>query len=247
VWLQRRQAKQLAAMQLAVARGEIGKARPSLESLSAATSYSIAAAAHLSLARLAERDARWGDALEHCDRGIARLLRFSAAKATHGDYLLPELMATRAYVLAAADRRDEANAEMTVVTSEYPSYVWIAVAEFRTRLMAAVRAGDLSAAARVAMTRTADLPLSIRDDTLSDIVLAGATEVALDERERIDAELSDDPKLRAWIDAVGSDLRPQMRVRVSPAGKPVADVGELAEDDEVVQDAGNRPRRLVVS
>jgi hypothetical protein len=233
MWRQQRRSRDLSAAYVMVARGEIGEATARLERLTGGRVAGVAAAAHLVLARLAERALRWSDALRHAEAGASRLIAHAALRATYSDHLLPDLLATRAFALAATDRPDEARAEMSVVASDYPAYISMGTADLRTRLLLAVRAGDLPAASRLARTRSADMPLSLRDDMLADVALAATTEMAADERERIDAELSDDPELRAWIDAVAPGLRQQSRKRV--AGK-VADVtDEAAEEPEAVE------------
>jgi len=250
---QRRQVRRLAQAELSIARGDVAGARDVLTALTRSMAHSVAAAAHLGLARLAERRARWNDALAECDAGIKKLLQSSAAKAMQADLLLPELMAARAFTLAAIGRYGEANAEMTVIASDYPAYVGMGAAEFRTGLLVAVREGDLPGARRVAMTRTPSLTLTLRDDMLADVVLAASTDMTADERERIDAELSDDAELRAWIDAVAPDLRRGARVQVAPAkpmeGTSTSDANALAEAtaeaDESVEGEELRSRERV--
>jgi hypothetical protein len=142
---------------------------------------------------------------------------------------------------------------MTVIASDYPAYVGMGAAEFRTGLLVAVREGDLPGARRVAMTRTPSLTLTLRDDMLADVVLAASTDMTADERERIDAELSDDAELRAWIDAVAPDLRRGARVQVAPAkpmeGTSTSDANALAEAtaeaDESVEGEELRSRERV--
>jgi hypothetical protein len=230
-WQLRRQSadgRMLSLAQLDVARSELAKAGAAFEALSQPKrSVAAAASAHLGLAQLAERKASWNDAIQHCDRGIARLSSNATLKAMHADLLYPELIALRAVALAAQGRSEEANAEASVLAKECPGYVLAARARFSLSLMRAVQSGDLDAAAEVARARTPDLPLTIRDDMLADVVLAATTTVAREERERIAAELHDDDELRAWIDAVAPGVRERTPVRVG-----MDEVGAAREEEE---------------
>jgi hypothetical protein len=99
--------------------------------------------------------------------------------------------------------------------------------------MLAVRGGDLDEAARVAATRTPDMPLTVQDDMLADAVLAATTGVSSEERERIEAELRDDAELRRWLDAVAPGLRERTRTRVATehrVAEPAEEVLASAED-----------------
>jgi hypothetical protein len=208
-------AKRLVFAQLDSARGKTAEAERALIELVRTRGAMSAAGAHLTLAQLAERKMAWADAVAHCDRGIARLLRNATLKAAASDLLLPELAAMRAFGLAALGRQAEGNAEMAVLDQSFPNYVHKARAHFRFRLVSAVRRGDLEAASEVARARTPNLPLSIRVDMLADVVLAATSAVSRDERERIDAELDDDPELRGWIDALAPGLRERFRKRIA--------------------------------
>jgi tetratricopeptide (TPR) repeat protein len=235
VWQVRRQradGRALSLAQLDVARSELAKATTAFEALSQPKrTIAVAAAAHLGLAQLAERRASWDDAIQHCDRGIARLCSNATLKAMHADLLYPELIALRAVALAAQGRSDEANAEASLLASECPGYVLGARARFSLGLMLAVRSGNLDAAAEVAKRRSPDLPLSLRDDMLADVVLAATTTVPPEERERIDAELHDDAELRAWVDAVAPGLRDRTAIRVATPATETAweEEGAVAE------------------
>jgi hypothetical protein len=231
-------ARALSEAQLDVARGELSKAESALAALTRKRADSIAAGAHLCLAQLAERRVAWSQVVVHCDSGIGRLSRTPALKAANSDVLFPELVATRAYALAASDRQDEANAELAVLAKEFPAYVVMARAHFRVGLMSAVRRGDLEAASRVATSRTPDLPLSIRDDMLADVVLAATTAVPQHERERIDAELQDDAELRAWVDAVAPGIRERRPTRIGDeAGAGAAAEAIALAESEAEADA----------
>ena len=106
-------------------------------------------------------------------------------RAMASDVLLPQLHAVRALALAASGKLDEANAVMSMVAADFPSFIALPGAELGVRLVRAVRGGDLEAASRIAMARTRDMPLSVRVDMLADLALAATTGVPEEEHERI--------------------------------------------------------------
>jgi hypothetical protein len=199
--------RRLAAARLLAARGEEESARAELMELSRARLDSISATAHLVLAQLAERRADWPSLVAMCDQGIARASRRSVVRAANSDILIPELVGLRALGLAALRRHDEVAAELATLAAEFPTFAHAARAHFRARLVSAVTRGDLGAATEVAAGRTLDLPLTIRDDMLADLVLTTTRGVSEKETERIDAELRDDDSLAAWVDRVAPELR----------------------------------------
>jgi hypothetical protein len=168
-------------------------------------------------------------------------------RAANSDILYPELIATRAYALAATARPAEAQAEMSLVAKECPAYVFQGRAQFRVALLAAVAAGDLGRARELAGSRTQELPLSLRDEMLVDLAVAATTTLSKDERARIDGELADDGELRAWIDIAAPGLRDRARAAACPvrvnADADVADpVGVLDANGEVEDEAGRLQR-----
>lgn len=82
--------------------------------------------------------------------------------------------------------------------------------------MVAVKKGHRDAARAVARARTPELPITLRDETLADLVLATAPHGASrEEQERVDTEIREDLTIRTWIDAVAPDLRGELARRVS--------------------------------
>jgi hypothetical protein len=150
--------------------------------------------------------------------GFELSLAHPTVRAMQSDFALPETVATRALALAIIGRVPESDAERARLAADYPSYPYAARAHFRVGLVVAIRAGDLEAAARIARTRTPDLPLFLRDDVLADVVLAVVEGADPEERERIAAELRDDAQVRTWVDAVAPGLCDRMLgvVRVAP-------------------------------
>ena len=89
---------------------------------------------------------------------------------------------------------------------EHPSFPGLALTRFRVHVLQAVRAGELSRAREIVATRTVDLPLPPRDETLADILAvtsAGAASAV--EIERLKSELRGDGELRAWLANVWPD------------------------------------------
>ncbi len=229
--------RQLLAAQRDIARGRTDVAMRTLEALTRTSQDTNSAAAHLAMAYLAERSSKWTEAIDHCSRGIARLSKSALLKAHSSDVLFPELLSTRAFALVACGREAEAAAEMAVVSAECPSYVHAARAHFRVALLSAVRAGDLAKAADLARGRAPELPLSLRDDMLADLILAATSVVSKDERERINGELDDDAALRAWIDDVGPGLREASRVRVNTGAEHE---GSLDHEEDALHEIHER-------
>jgi hypothetical protein len=229
--------RQLVASQVELARGKTTVAVEALERLTRSSQDAAAAGAHLSMARLAEQQSRWAEAVDHSSRGIARLSKSSLMKAASSDALLPELLVTRAFALVASGRQAEADVEMAVMRAECPNYLQTARASFRVALLSALRAGDLARAAEIARGRAPELPLSLRDEMLADVVLAATSVMSKDERERIDGELDDDSALRAWIDDAAPGLRETSRTRVGTSAAAEASVVHEEEEVAIHEDA----------
>jgi hypothetical protein len=223
---QRRIVRALVQMRIDVARGEEDRALVSLLALTKSVYDAVAGNAWLGVAQIAERNADFARCIAACDDGLSRLSRLPAVRAMQADIALPEIVSTRAFALAVLGRQEESAAERARLAVDYPSYPFAGRAHLRVALAAALREGDLETAAKVARTRSADLPLALRDDLLVDVVLAVADGASPEELERILNELRDDAKVRAWIDAVAPGLRDRIRGR--------ARVAEPSRDDAVI-------------
>ena len=193
--------RRLLAAQVDLARGKIEPAMVALEALTRTQQDTIAAGAHLALAQLAERSSRWADPSTIRARDRAPLEE-RAAQGRSVRCSLPRAARNACVCARGVGPRGPAAAEIATMDAECPSYVHAARAHFRIGLLSAVRGGDLPRAADLARARAPELPLSLRDDMLADVVLAATSVVSKDERERIDAELENDAPLRAWIDGV---------------------------------------------
>ncbi|HRI71684.1 MAG TPA: hypothetical protein PK156_45945, partial [Polyangium sp.] len=182
------------------AQGKLDESKELLAQLSNSPFAMIKAQAHLALAYIAERRADLAAALADCDKGIACLSRY-IVRISASDILLPDLMSERAFVLAALDRHDEAEAELAQLP---PAYPYRSRALLRVRLVSLVRRGDLAAAAKLASETHLDLPLSARDELLSDVIRAVDKPEALGAGElpRIRRQLRAVEALRPWLTTV---------------------------------------------
>jgi hypothetical protein len=193
---------------LAEALGALARGDPRAEAklrLVARSSYALAASqAHLHLARLAVRRADFARALRRCDKGIAVVTARAATRTQASSILLPDLVAERAFVLAATDRHADASAEMAALREAFPAYPYLARAELRVALVQRARRGDVSGAARLVAESSDEVPLPLRDETLADLVRAAAhpESAGAGEVERLKEELRVDGALRVWLEKV---------------------------------------------
>jgi hypothetical protein len=196
-----------------MARGDDAKVEQAMRPMTQSPHASLAAGAWLLLAQVAERRADFAACIDACDRGEGRLVGAGLARVISTDITLPELVAMRALSLANLGRRAESDVERARLASEFPSFPLAGRAHLRIALASALRAGDLEAAAKVAHSRSLDMPLPLRDDLLVDVVLAVVDGASAEEIERIRGELGDDDTTRKWVDAVAPGLRDKMDVR----------------------------------
>ncbi|MRG91708.1 tetratricopeptide repeat protein [Polyangium spumosum] len=181
-----------------VGQGKFDEGAEVLEGLTKIRLDLNAAQAHLALATLAEQRTDLTKALEHCDRGLARLSRY-AMRISASDILLPDLVSERAFLLAAMDRHAEASAELASLP---PAYPYKSRALFRVRLLSLVRQGDLQGAADLVARAGLDLPLSSRDEMLVDTVRAATSPetAGAGEIPRLKRELRTYAPLRRWME-----------------------------------------------
>lgn len=196
----KRQTRELYAALNLSAQGKLDDAHKALTELSASRFAFVKSQAHLALAHIAERRADLPTALDHCDKGLACLSRY-VLRISASDILLPDLMSQRAFVLAAMDRHDEAEAELASLP---PAYPFRSRALLRVRLVSLVRRGDLDAAAKLASETNLDLPLTARDELLADGLCAAVKpeSVGAGEVPRIRRELRTVAALRPWLATV---------------------------------------------
>lgn len=196
----RKQARTLFHALTLSAKGEVAKAHEELTKLASSRFALVSSNAHLALANQAERAGDLNAALKHTDEGLARLSQY-AVKISASDILLPDLLSERAFVLAAMDRPEEAEAELASLP---PAYPYMSRALFRVRLVGHARSGDLKAASALAEQAGLDLPLTSRDELLTDVVRAATTPevVGAVEIARIRRELRSSPKRKQWLETV---------------------------------------------
>jgi tetratricopeptide (TPR) repeat protein len=210
------------------------------EALAMSPSDLVAAQARLVLASSAERRGDFEAVVRECRHGIGRL--DDPKSRAEADIVYPDLISLAAFGLAASGRSDEADAELALLGPTYPHH---ARAVFRVRLVQLLRRRDLAGAARWVDQGAADLPLSIREELLADIVraLAAPSQAGAGEIERLKDELRRSAERRRWIDTVApglvsafeqsgevheEELSAQPRVRVdvpAPLPPPTASVG----------------------
>lgn len=237
----RRTVREIVAANRAVTLRDMNTAERLLQSLEKTAQNLGPAQAYLLRASMAEREARFGDCIHWCDRGLA-----SIASQIHGNRLIasmtitPALESLRSLALAAVGRDAEASASLAAFAKTYATWSHRASAELRIRLMLALKRGALDEARVIARERTPELPITLRDETLADLILATASHGASrEEQERVDTEIREDLTIRTWIDAVAPELRADLArrvgeklVRVDVPGEVQA--GEIEEEDEAV-------------
>lgn len=197
-----------------------------LRALSQSASPSVAAQAWLLLADRAERKADFAGALAATTSGLSRLSDPKDRAAA--DIVYPDLLSLRAFALAAQARFQEANAELASLGPGYPHF---SRAVFRARLLMLLRAGDFRGAAHWVDQGEADLPLSVREELLADLVRATMSpeQAGAGEIQRLKDELRAAPEAKEWIRAAAPGLldafegatMTDMRVRI--------DTGEARE------------------
>jgi hypothetical protein len=228
--------ERLREAEILVARGQPEEAAATYRALLSNRSLLVRSSAHLGLAMVAEEQGRFDEAMQDVDKGIGIVEANKSWRALASDILLPELHGMRAFLLAISRRGDEANAELALLAREFPTYPFATRTRHRVRLAQALAAGDRDTALAVARQRAPELPLSLRDEMLGDLVLAtSGAPLPEGERERLEGELREDPALARWVRAVA----PQLSLSAPPAGARVAGDGEHAapEHSEAAEEA----------
>lgn len=240
----RKAERQIVEAQRALALGDDAAAEPLLVALEKERTALGPANALFLRAKRAEQHARFDECIAHCDRALGSIAgQVPANRMAASMTLTPAVVTLRGMALAAMGRAGEANAELATIAREHATWSHRVAAELRIRLLLAIRGGDLEAARTIARERTPELPITLRDEALADLVLATAESGASrDEQERLDGELAEDMTTRSWIDAVAPDLRAELARRVSgknvriEAGGPHAEIQADETDDETDED-----------
>lgn len=231
----RPQDEQLRAAHAKLARGDEASALAIFTKLSSGLP-AMAGQALLALATEMERTGDLRSAETLCDRGISRALEVATVAS---DYLLPGLFAEHAVIFAAQGKRAEAAAELALIEERYPAYALLDTVRFRIALVDRARHGEFAAAARIA-ERSADLPLTVRDELLADLVrvVAGADEAASagGEVDRLRKELRGDSVSRAWIEKVAPAALSAFEQARSKVGDHDAAQDEEAERERLAEE-----------
>lgn len=234
----RRIERNVLAAQRAIALGDMKTAEPILVALEKAGPGLGTAQALFLRARRAEQQAQFEECLALCNRALGSIAaQTQTLRMLASTTITPMAIGLRGVALAALGRFGEANAELATIARDHGTWSHRVSAELRIRLMLAVRRGDLETARAVARERTPELPVTLRDEALADLVLAVAPSGASrDEQERVDTELREDMTVRSWIDTVAPDLREDLARRVSSKGVRIdvpdpANAGQLQEDE----------------
>ncbi|WP_394841290.1 hypothetical protein LZC95_29995 [Pendulispora brunnea] len=178
----------------------------------------IAASARLYLAQIALHRAEFTGAIAECDVGLHKAMNDAVAR----QLLVPQLLSERAAALAALGRHDEASAAVGSISRVNGAYPLLGAAQFRVRLLQALRRNALSSARDLARQRTPDLPLPLPAETLADALAATDDEHPEDAKEaqRILHELAMHADLRNWFDAVWPSGEALLRSAVKRAELP---------------------------
>jgi hypothetical protein len=229
----RKTVREIVAANRAVMVHDLEAAEPILRALEKSTQNLGAAQAFGLRAGIAEREGRFGDCIAFCDRGLAAIAsQVHANRVVASMSITPLLEGLRSMALAALGHEAEATAALAAFGKAHATWSHRASAELRVRLMLAVKRGDLDAARAIARERTPELPITLRDETLADLVLATAPHGASrDEQERVDAEMREDLSIRTWIDAVAPQLRDDLARRVGEVPVRVELRGEMQADE----------------
>jgi hypothetical protein len=157
-------------------------------------------------ARIAEREARFADALAACNDGLARARRASEQHA------LSEL---RAVTLAALDRDDEAENERRRIPPFAPLHER---AYFRLALVQSARAFNVANAVRAVKQLKFDGKLQFREKILAELVLAVDEANGRERVRRIIEVIDADEVLERWCKAIAPQLlaRASQSIRETP-------------------------------
>jgi hypothetical protein len=205
LWAMRARTRQYRALR-AVATGDLAGAQRDYARIAKLPGVA-GANGELQLAMLDELAANFESVVRHTEAGLAKATGMYAA-AYEG--LRPELLAQHCYALAALGRGDQALGELASLARDFPRYAFLSRSQLTVRMIVALRSGRLDEARAVARERTLDLPLTVRDETLADALVA-TEERAPEELARLERELREDGPLAAWMDRVAPDLVREVR------------------------------------
>jgi hypothetical protein len=211
VWSRRRrQRRWLETVQqalLRLARGEGPAALAEVERAAESGGGAYGPTSYLTLARAAMRRGDAAKTLSASTSGLTLARSTLVARAAHQDIVTPELLGFHAFACASLGRMAEAETDLAAIATEHPSFAYRARAVYRVKLIAAVRAGDLGAAAQVVAAREPEMQLELGLDLLGEIVCAAAAGGLPDEAaEALRSELAAMPRVASWIEQVAPGL-----------------------------------------
>lgn len=226
------------------AEGRVDEAEALLQPLRKKAPLAYACVALLDLAEHAERRNDPAAALALCDEALGMLEQQPNLKATLSDIHRPSLMALRARALAATGDVESALAELALLAHEHPAFPYATSSALAVHAMVALRQGDRPLARALAASRTPDLRLPPHVATLLDLLAGEAGHFEAEgELGRIEAELSAQPGVRAWIEGLGPGLAPGSTtapVRIADDAPTDATTGHAT--DAHTEDAAPRRR-----
>jgi len=172
---------------------------PDLAALTEGPDDVLAAQGHMMIASGAEQRGEWSLVLQECDKGIARL--WSVPNQHRADILYPDLHSLRAFALACMGRYADAEIALRFLGPSYPHFER---ATFRVRLVELLQSVGAQPAATFAELHALELPLSVREELLADLVRAVATpdSAGLGEVARLRDELEKTQHARAWVSSI---------------------------------------------
>ena len=212
--------------------GDKATARAAFEALTKLRYPAIVANGELELARLDMAEGRFERALTRCQKAIGAI-NAPMIRNQVSDILLPSLVGELAVAEASLARAADAEGHLATLARDFAAFPGIPSAVFRVRTTSLVRAGRVEEAARMAADRHPELALPRRDELLADLLVA-TLGAGKEERERLGAELFEEPSLRTWIDRLAPGLCD--RALAAPAPVRIADAVDDAELDEAARE-----------
>jgi len=179
--------------------GELDRAETLARTLREDQNRFFSATSSLVLAGIFERRGDVPAALAECERGIAQL--GGIARASASDVLLPQLVATRAHLFGALGREAESEGELARLARDFPAFPYAAGWVLRTRLLRAVRRGDLVEARALAKAR-GDVAVGAYVELVADMALVEESEDRDERMAAIREDLALMPELERWLRAV---------------------------------------------
>ena len=160
----------------------------------------LSAAAFLSLSRVKLLRGAFRYVLADAEAGLNLVDTSPALRNAYSDILVPGLHVQRGLALAGMGRAEEAEAECVALVAGFPGYAYLSAGVLRIRLLAAARQCDFVKANAIAKTRSADLPLTAKEELLC-AMLSLVEDPEKDEAEerRVLAVLKRSEETRAFV------------------------------------------------